>query len=103
MCSLAVDHGLWEAVYGGNFQNMDQLWKISCHGSEEIRGHTRKKRKNFIARKGASVIYVQVTYLLESKSTIEREFGAYEGIKDNLPKYVISLDNFDMSRNGSKH
>ena len=44
-----------------------------------------------------------VTYLLKSKNTVKREFGDYEGIKDNFPKYVISLDNFDMSQNGSKH
>ena len=31
------------------------------------------------------------------------EFGAYDGIRDNFPKYVVSLDAFDMSRNGIKH
>ena len=31
-----------------------------------------EKEIDFIARKGASAIYVQVTYLLESKNTIER-------------------------------
>ena len=32
-----------------------------------------------------------------------REFGAYDGIRDNFPKYVVSLDAFDRSRNGIKH
>ena len=35
--------------------------------------------------------------------TISREFGVYDNIRDNYPKYVISLDEFDMSRNGIKH
>lgn len=35
--------------------------------------------------------------------TVKREFGAYDGIQDNFPKYVVSLDEFDMSRNGIKH
>lgn len=66
-------------------------------------GRNGEKEIDFIARKNTSKIYIQVTYLLESQNTIKREFGAYEGIKDNFPKYVISMDNFDMSRNGIKH
>ena len=30
-------------------------------------------------------------------------FGTYESIRDNYPKYVVSLDELDMSRNGIKH
>ena len=35
--------------------------------------------------------------------SVNREFGAYDSIRDNFPKYVVSLDEFDMSRNGIKH
>ena len=45
-------------------------------------------------------LYVQVAYLLASEETIAREFGAYDSIRDNFPKYVVSLDEFDMSRDG---
>lgn len=38
--------------------------------------------------------------MLGNQETIEREFGAYDGIVDNYPKYVLSMDKFDMSRNG---
>lgn len=48
-------------------------------------------------------LYVQVTYLLASEETVEREFGAYDTIRDNFPKYVVSLDELDLSRNGIKH
>ena len=44
-----------------------------------------------------------VTYLLASEETVNREFGAYDRIRDNFPKYVVSLDELDMSRNGIKH
>lgn len=44
-----------------------------------------------------------VTYLLVSEDTIHREFGVYDTIRDNFPKYVVSMDEFDMSRNGIKH
>lgn len=40
---------------------------------------------------------------LNNEETIKREFGAYDCINDNYPKYVISLDKEDYSRNGIKH
>lgn len=39
----------------------------------------------------------------DDKNTIEREFGAYKEIKDNNPKYVISFDRADFSKDGIKH
>ena len=40
----------------------------------------------------------QGAYLLASEETVNREFGAYDRIRDNFPKYVVSLDELDMSR-----
>lgn len=48
-------------------------------------------------------LYIQVAYLLASEDTIEREFGVYDRVRDNYPKYVVTLDEYDMSRNGIKH
>ena len=36
-------------------------------------------------------IYIQVAYLLAHEDTIEREYGALRAIKDNYPKYIISM------------
>ena len=44
-----------------------------------------------------------MAYLLASEDTIKREFGVYDRVRDNFPKYVVTLDEFDMSRNGIKH
>ena len=52
---------------------------------------------------GKEKLYVQVTYLLASEQTMEREFGVLEEIRDNYPKYVVSLDEFDRGRNGIRH
>ena len=52
---------------------------------------------------GGEKLYVQVAYLLASEETVRREFGAYDNVRDNFPKYVVSLDELDMSRNGIKH
>ncbi|MDO4853551.1 MAG: ATPase, partial [Clostridia bacterium] len=48
-------------------------------------------------------LYIQVAYLLASEETVAREFGVYDGVRDNFPKYVVSLDELDMSRDGIKH
>ena len=66
-------------------------------------GRTGDKAIDFVCDKSGEKLYVQVTYLLASEETIAREFGAYDSIRDNFPKYVVSLDELDMSRNGIKH
>ena len=67
-------------------------------------GKTGNKEIDFVCdKRWGKKLYVQVTYLLASDETIQREFGAYDNIRDNYPKYVVSLDEFDMSRNGIKH
>ena len=58
---------------------------------------------DFVCTKENEKIYIQVVYLLASPETIEREFSLLEKINDNYPKYVISMDEFDMSRNGIRH
>jgi len=47
---------------------------------------------DFIASRGGKRIYVQVAYLLEKPETAEREFGNLLDIRDNFPKYVVTMD-----------
>jgi predicted AAA+ superfamily ATPase len=47
---------------------------------------------DFIAEKEGRRIYLQVAYLLATKETIEREFTPLMQVKDNYPKYVLSMD-----------
>lgn len=69
---------------------------------EEL-GTSKGLEIDFIAEKQTQKLYVQVSYLLASEETIEREFGVFYAIRDNFPKYVVSYDDFDMSREGIKH
>ena len=46
---------------------------------------------DFVCTKNDEKIYVQVSYLVASDETRQREFGRLEAIKDNYPKYVISI------------
>ncbi|MCK9225187.1 MAG: ATP-binding protein [Candidatus Muirbacterium halophilum] len=66
-------------------------------------GKTSKGEVDFIVMNGEYRIYYQVAYLLADEKVIKREFGAYESIKDNYPKYVLSMDKVDFSRNGVIH
>lgn len=49
---------------------------------------------DFVAEKRGQKIYVQVAYKLESETTVNREFGNLLLIKDQYPKYVVSMDEF---------
>ncbi len=67
-------------------------------------GKTKKGEIDFIAKKDEETKYIQVTYeIKDNKEVIEREFGAFKDIQDNYPKYVISLDKEDLSRDGIIH
>lgn len=66
-------------------------------------GNNNGKEIDFIATKHNQKEYYQVSYELSNKETEEREFGAYKGIDDNYPKYVLSMDKLDYSQNGIIH
>ena len=61
------------------------------------------KEIDFICRKGSENIYIQVTYILANEEIHKREFVPLLKVNDNYPKYVLSLDDFDMSYMGVKH
>lgn len=66
-------------------------------------GKTFKGEIDFVVMKDNKKCFIQVAYLLASEETIEREFSAFNSIKDPSPKYVLSLDQFDMSKDNIKH
>ena len=104
-----ADHGMRQAVYGNNQRDIELILEnIVClellrRGYKVAVGKIGSKEIDFVCDKDGKRIYVQVCYYLSSEKTEEREFGAYEGVKDNYPKYVVSMDEFDMSRNGIIH
>ena len=77
--------------------------ELITRGYEVYSGKTRKGKIDFVVTKNREYKYIQVCCHLSNPATIEREFGAYDAICDNYPKYVISLDKEDFSRNGIQH
>lgn len=77
--------------------------ELLTKGYEIYVGKTKKGEVDFTIHKDGHVKYIQVAYILADDNVITREFGAFDCIKDNYPKCVITLDKSDFSRNGIQH
>ena len=82
-------------------ENVVYLEMLS-RGYEVKVGKLDTQEIDFVCYKGQKKLYIQVAYVL-SEDCIAREFGNLEKIDDNYPKYVISSDIVDLSRNGIVH
>ena len=104
-----ADYGIREAVFGGNMRDINLILEnivyleLLRRGYAVTVGRFGDKEIDFVCDKRGDKLYVQVAYLLVSDETINREFGVYDTIRDNYPKYVVSMDELEMSRNGIKH
>ena len=90
-----ADHGLREAVVGSNLKNAEIILE-NIVGLELLRrgykicvGRVGDKEIDFVGEKDGDKIYIQVCYLLNEESTVNREFGSLLDVKDNFPKYVL--------------
>ena len=77
--------------------------ELIYRGYEVKIGKTYKGEIDFVAMKENKKCFIQVAYLLSDEETIKREFSPYNSVRDPSPKYVMSLDEFDMSQNGITH
>ena len=107
---FAVDIGLRHAVLGYKKQDISQLLEnilyieLKKRGYKIFIGQLGNSEIDFIIEKENTKAYLQIAYLLASENVIEREFGILTKIKDNYPKYVLSLDkHFVSDREGIKH
>ncbi len=104
-----ADHGIREAIYGKNQRDIELIMEnlvyleLIRRGYKVTVGKVGDREVDFVAEHKGEKSYYQVCYLLAEQSTVEREFGPLLQIADNFPKYVISSDEFDMSRDGIKH
>ena len=104
-----ADHGIREAVFGGNQRDIQLVLEnivfleLLRRGYTVTVGKVGDKEIDFVCEKAGEKLYVQVAYLLASEDTIQREFGVYDAVRDHYPKFVVTLDEFDLGRNGIKH
>ena len=91
--NILISHALKNLIYN----------ELIYRGYEIKIGKTYKGEIDFVVTKNNTKCFIQVAYLLSDESIIKREFSAFSSIKDSAPKYVFSLDQFDMSQDGIKH
>ena len=91
--NILISHALENLIYN----------ELIYRGYEIKIGKTYKGEIDFVVTKNNTKCFIQVAYLLSDESIIKREFSAFSSIKDFAPKYVFSLDQFDMSQDGIKH
>ena len=91
--NILISHALENLIYN----------ELIYRGYEIKIGKTYKGEIDFVVTKNNTKCFIQVAYLLSDESIIRREFSTFSSIKDSAPKYVFSLDQFDMSQNGIKH
>lgn len=104
-----ADHGLRGAIVGdGMAQIQGVLENIVAmeglrRGYDVSVGAVNGKEVDFVFDKGSQRRYVQVTYLIDSEKTAQREFGVFKDVPDNYPKTVVSMDPILQPRDGIEH
>ena len=92
----------YKTEYGALLENVVYN-ELRCRGYEIYIGKIPNGEVDFVAMKGKQKEYYQVAYYLYDEKVVQREFGAFAQIPDNYPKYVISMDRMDFSREGIIH
>ncbi|MDE5856985.1 MAG: ATP-binding protein [Muribaculaceae bacterium] len=100
------DLGLRNILVGSNREkDMEKLIENAVYlhlknlGYKVTVGVLPNAEVDFVAENNGKKIYVQATYLVASEQTQEREFGNLLKIKDNYPKYVVSMAPISLSKN----
>ena len=91
-----------KAQFGAYLENVVYN-ELVARGYNVSIGNNNGREIDFIAVRHNELEYYQVCFTLAEESTKEREFGAYENIQDNYPKYIISMDKLDYSWKGIIH
>jgi predicted AAA+ superfamily ATPase len=104
------DWGLRNALIGLNHYSVPDVIEnvVFAHlktlGYEVYVGVMKDLEIDFIAEKDGEKLYIQVAYLIPDEKVKLREFGNLLLIKDNYPKYVVSLDAVQIGQyKGIKH
>jgi predicted AAA+ superfamily ATPase len=92
------DHGIRNALTGYRPNDINKVLEnvvyahLLANGYEVNVGKLYGYEIDFVAQKNRKIIYVQAAYLLADDTTINREFGNLQKIKDNYPKMVVTMD-----------
>ena len=93
------DHGLRNTLAGGSREgDIEKVIENIVYnhlvrlGFEVNVGQLQASEIDFVCKKPEGQrVYVQASYIITDDATREREFGNLRAVKDNYPKYVISM------------
>jgi predicted AAA+ superfamily ATPase len=94
------DIGLRNSIAGFSPFDLGQIIENAVYlhlksiGYSVLIGKQNEKEIDFIGERQSEKIYIQVALRITERQTMEREFGNLMAIKDNYPKYVITLDDY---------
>jgi predicted AAA+ superfamily ATPase len=97
------DIGLRNSIAGFSPFDLGQIIENAVYlhlktiGYSIVVGKQNGTEIDFIGERKGEKIYIQVAVRITEKKTMEREFGNLLAIKDNYPKYVITLDDYSGS------
>ena len=104
-----IDLGLRNQLIGYRTGNIGHVIENLVYLELMRRGYTLNVGKyqdseiDFIAQKGTRRIYVQVALSALDETVARREFAPLYSVPDNYPKYLITADRIDLSRDGLEH
>jgi len=86
----------YDVDLGHKLENIVFL-ELHRRGGKVFVGKNKEKEVDFIVQKANNMReYYQVAYTVNDEKTFEREISSFRNIKDNYPKYLLTLD-FDSS------
>ena len=104
-----TDHGFRQAAGFSNVASIERILEnivyieLLSRGFQVQVGRIDNQEIDFIATRQGEAKYYQVCYLLASEKTRSREFGVHRLVKDDYPKFVLSMDTMNFSQEGIIH
>ncbi|MBR1714118.1 MAG: ATP-binding protein [Treponema sp.] len=89
-------HGFKDTYINGILENI-VFSELLRRGYQVFIGKIGDTEIDFMAEKSGEKIYVQVSYLLSSEETKEREYRPLLDVKDNFPKLILTMDDLPES------
>ena len=89
-------HGFKDTYINGILENI-VFSELLRRGYQVFIGKIGDTEIDFVAEKNGEKIYIQVSYLLSSEETKEREYRPLLEVKDNFPKLILTMDDLPES------